>query len=336
MKSLSLWESRPERSERGCITLVVFRLPFALILLFLFSCSTDNLGVCRAEPPITALAFTLDCQRVIAGSQRGVSIHDWPSLSLVQSKDCELDSIHDISVSPDGGHLLVAGGSPGEVGVVQLRSWPALDLVRSWREHQDVVYKTAWRSDGKEWVSASWDGYCRVCLPDAEASHIKMTSHSGPVFAATYLSDGSVATAGGDRTIVVWNSGSGQSTRVLRQHTGSVHALALQPASEGGLERLLASASEDRTIRFWQTNIGRMVRFHRLTSIPRSIVWTHDGRWLIAGCNDGTIVQLDPVTLTSSVLSQQEASVLNILTEPKREKLCISLGPELMKLKLEK
>jgi len=30
VKSLSLWESRPERPERGCITLVVFSLPFAL------------------------------------------------------------------------------------------------------------------------------------------------------------------------------------------------------------------------------------------------------------------------------------------------------------------
>ena len=307
-----------------------------LWLPLLLAGSLEGTRVCMAEPPITALAFTLDGQQVIAGSQRGVRIHDWPSLSLVQSKDCELDSIHDISVSPDGGQLLVAGGSPGELGVVQLRSWPSLDLVRSWREHQDVVYKTAWRSDGKEWVSASWDGYCRVCRLDAEASHVKMTSHSGPVFAATYLSDGSVATAGGDRTIVVWNSSSGQSTRVLRQHTGSVHALALQPASDGGLERLLASASEDRTVRFWQANLGRMVRFHRFSSVPRSIAWTHDGRWLIAGCDDGTIVQLDPVTLMSAVLSQQEASVLNILAEAKGEELCISVGSDVKRLKIGK
>ncbi len=307
-----------------------------LWLTLLLAGSLEGTQVCMAEPPITALAFTLDGQQVIAGSQRGVRIHDWPSLSLVQSKDCELDSIHDISVSPDGGQLLLAGGSPGELGVVQLRSWPSLDLVRSWREHQDVVYKTAWRSDGKEWVSASWDGYCRVCRLDAEASHIKMTSHSGPVFAATYLSDGSVATAGGDRTIVVWNSSSGQSTRVLRQHTGSVNALALQPESDGGLERLLASASEDRTVRFWQANLGRMVRFHRFSSVPRSIAWTHDGRWLIAGCDDGTIVQLDPITLMSTVLLQQEASVLNILAEAKGEELCISVGSDVKRVKLDR
>ncbi len=307
-----------------------------LWLILLFAGSLGDTPACMAEPPITALAFALDCQHVIAGSQRGLTIHDWPRLGQVQTKDCGLDSIHDISVSPNGKHLLVAGGSPGEFGVVQLRSWPALELERSWREHQDIVYKVAWRVDGKEWVSTSWDGYCRVCLLDAEASHVRMTSHSGPVFAATYLSDGSIATGGGDRTIVVWNSSSGQTTRVLRQHTGSVHALALQPASEGSLDRLLASASEDRTIRFWQPNIGRMVRFHRFSSIPRSLVWTHDGRWLLAGCDDGTIVQLDPISLTSSVLSQKEASVFNILTQPKREELCISFGPVVMKLNLEK
>ena len=307
-----------------------------LILLCLFSGSLEILGVCMAEPPITALIFTLNNQRVIAGSQRGLVVYDWPSLGQVQMKDCELDSIHDLSLSPDGGHLLVAGGSPGELGVVQMRSWPGLELVRSWREHQDVVYKTDWRSDGKEWVSTSWDGYSRVCQHDAESSHVKMTSHSGPVFAATYLMDGTIATAGGDRTIVVWNPGSGQSSRVLRQHTGTVHALARQPAKEGDNARLLASASEDRTIRFWQPDIGRMVRFHRFPSIPRSIVWTRDGRWLIAGCDDGTIVQLDPETLTSTVLSQQDASVLNILTEPKGEELCISVGSDVKRVKIGK
>ena len=33
MKSLSLWESRPERPERVCITLVVFNLPLALVTM---------------------------------------------------------------------------------------------------------------------------------------------------------------------------------------------------------------------------------------------------------------------------------------------------------------
>ena len=232
--------------------------------------------------------------------------------------------------------MLVAGGSPGLTGVVQMRSWPDLKLEQSWSEHQDVVYNVAWRGDGQEWVSVSWDGYCRVYGLNGKASHITMTSHSAPVFAATYLLDGTVATAGGDRTIVVWNSATGLTLKVLRQHTGTVHTLAPQPVREGGQESLLASASEDRTVRFWQPTAGRMVRFHRFASTPRSIAWTHDGSFLIVGCDDGAVVRLDPVSLTSLFLTKQKASVLNILVGPRDEWLSLSAGSEWIAIELPK
>ena len=291
---------------------------------------------CLAEPPITAMAISLDNKLVIAGSQRGLVVREWPSLDHGRAIDCGLDSIHDLCISPDGKGVLVAGGSPGTSGVVQLRSFPDLGLERSWSEHHDVVYKAAWSENGLEWVSVSWDGYCRICKWNAPTSHVTSKSHSGPVFAATFLKLDAVATAGADRTIAVWNSVSGQSSRVLRQHTGIVHALALQPARQDGQEQLLASASEDRTIRFWQASIGRMVRFHRFASTPRSIAWTHDGRWLIVGNDDGTVVQLDPTSLNLSVFSNRDASVLNLVVGADNARLLVSEGSELRSIVLPK
>jgi len=297
--------------------------------IFISALLFSSLGldrICSADPPITALAFSLKQRQLMAGSQKGMLVLEWPGLKQVRLKDCELDSIHDISVSPDEKHVLVAGGSPGSSGVVQMRSWPELELEQSWNEHQDVVYKVAWRADGQEWVSASWDGFCKVCSWNAKASRIIMTSHSGPVFDATYVLDGSVATAGGDGTIVVWKPGSGETVRVLRQHTGTVHALALQPVREGNQERLLASASVDRTVRFWQPNVGRLVRFHRFPSTPRSIAWTRDGRSLIVGCDDGLVVQLDPVSLTSAIASQRDSRVLSIVADLGDNLIAVSTG----------
>ena len=281
-------------------------------------------AIAQAQPPITALAFSTDNKHVVAGSQAGLLIEDWPGLARPVSKPLEMDSIHDVSFSPDGGHLLVAGGSPGVVGTVQLRRWPDLELVRSWSEHQDVIYAVAWRGDGKEWVSSSWDGYCRVCQIDAISSHVTMKSHSGPVLAARYISNGQIVSAGADRTIVVWDSSSGQPSKVLRQHTASVHALACQTGESAKLgEPLLASASDDRTVRFWQSSIGRMVRFQRFKSIPRSIAWTPDGRTLIVGCDDGRVIQLDPIQLTTEELPQQKSSVMNLVVDSDGE-VCLS------------
>lgn len=305
-----------DQRDRVCLSRLVIAIWLAVIVVFM--------DIAHAQPPVTALAFSTDYKHVIAGSQLGLLIEDWPGLGSRRSKPLEMDSIHDVSFSPDGSHLLIAGGSPGVVGTVQLRRWPDLELVRSWSEHLDVVYAVAWNGDGKEWVSSSWDGYCRVCKIDALASHVTMSSHSGPVFAATYLPSGQIASAGADRTIVVWDSSSGQPSKVLRQHTGAVHALAFPFGEIGnGREPLLASASEDRTIRFWQPSIGRMVRFHRFKSTPRSIAWTPNGRWLMVGCDDGRVFQLDPFQLTTEELLLQNGSVLNLVVDMDG-KICLS------------
>lgn len=301
-------KSEQDQRHRVYLNRLVIAIGLAVNIVFMH--------IANAQPPVTALAFSADYKHVIAGSQLGLLIEDWPGLDSRRSKSLELDSIHDVSFSPDGSHLLIAGGSPGVAGTVQLRRWPDLALVRSWSEHQDVVYAVAWRADGKEWVSSSWDGYCRVCKIDALVSHATMSSHSGSVFAATYLPSGQIASAGADRTIVVWDSSSGQPSKVLRQHTGSVHALAFQFGEiANGREPLLASASEDRTVRFWQPSIGRMVRFHRFKSTPRAIAWTRDGRWLMVGCDDGKVFQLDPIQLTTEELLLQNGSVLNLVVD---------------------
>jgi WD40 repeat protein len=52
---------------------------------------------------------------------------------------------------------------------------------------------------------------------------------------------------------------------------------------------MVASAAADRTIRFWQPTIGRMVRYIRLDAEPLEIAWLNDGTQLVAACVDGRI-----------------------------------------------
>jgi WD40 repeat protein len=58
-------------------------------------------------------------------------------------------------------------------------------------------------------------------------------------------------------------------------------------ASTEGLP-MVASSATDRTIRFWQPTIGRMVRYARLPSEALSIAWV-DQETIIASCRDGKI-----------------------------------------------
>ena len=67
---------------------------------------------------------------------------------------------------------------------------------------------------------------------------------------------------------------------------------------------MVASAAGDRTIRFWQPTIGRMVRYVRLESEPLNIAWTSDGSrirgrrvWMV----DVRVIDSDEVKVTQTI-----------------------------------
>ncbi|MGH7129235.1 MAG: WD40 repeat domain-containing protein, partial [Planctomycetaceae bacterium] len=117
--------------------------------------------------------------------------------------------------------------------------------------------------------------------------------------AVCWLDDGQTLITGGlDDTLRVWNAETGQSLRTLSQHTAAVHGISLRPGPPAGALPMIASVSRDRSVRFWQPTIGRMVRFARLDeAFPLAVAWSPDGDRLIAACNDGRVRVIDPDTV---------------------------------------
>ncbi len=130
------------------------------------------------------------------------------------------------------------------------------------------------------------------------------------------LPDGETAvSASRDQTLRVWNTKTGENLRTLHNHSRDVNALALQPGT-GGLP-MVASASADATVRFWQPTIGRMVRFARLPSEPLSIAWVAGGERLIAGCRDGKARLIDPVRVkTIQTMDVSDGWLFAIAVDP--------------------
>ena len=58
---------------------------------------------------------------------------------------------------------------------------------------------------------------------------------------------------------------------------------------------MVASVSDDRTVRLWQPTIGRMVRFARLNSRPLDVGWLPVGSRIVVTCSDGHLRLVDPV-----------------------------------------
>jgi WD40 repeat protein len=248
-----------------------------------------------AEPPVTGLAFTPEGNSVLVGSQAGVQVRSWPELKLVRSLQTDLSHVHDLAFSPDGKTLAIAGGSPGEKGLLELIAWPDGTLLHRKSLHKDIIHSVAWAANSATIVTASADQTVRrLNARNGNASSV-LEGHSRGVFAVVFLpGDNQLVSAGGDETIRVWEIAKGQTERILSNHTKPVTGLAARPASD---PPMLASIGDDRTVRLWQPTLGRMVRFARLASEPKAVAWTADGNSILVAGKDGALRVIDPETV---------------------------------------
>jgi WD40 repeat protein len=249
------------------------------------------------EPPITALAFTPDAKQVIAVSQSGIHVYTWPELDHQRTIRASTSNLHCLAFSPNKKHLAIGGGAPSEDGVVEVFSWPIGEPVARFDTHNDSVRSVIWQDDLKL-LSGSIDRDINLWhLKNKTTPITTLKGHSRSVDAICLVEDGrTLVSTGADQSLRVWDVESGSLIRSLNQHTKPVNALSLRPINDG--LPIVASAARDRTIRFWQPTIGRMVRYVRLDSEPLDIAWTLDGARVLASCVDGHVRVIDSIEVT--------------------------------------
>lgn len=204
-----------------------------------------------------------------------------------------------IIFSPDHNEVLL-GSQDG----LEVRSWPGLVFLRAMDTELTHVHDLRFSPDGMRWVTAAGDGICSVVDAANGMRIARYEGHSRAVLGIAFLEENkTVASIGVDQTVRLWNSFDGTHIRTLDNHVGTVNEIAIcpiGPTAKSGMPATVATVSEDRTVRIWQPSIGRLMRFARLPSVPRTVTWSPAGDRLYLGCHDGRARILD-VSTTEAV-----------------------------------
>jgi len=161
--------------------------------------------------------------------------------------------VNAVAYSPDGSRIV--SGSRDET----LKIWSASSgkELATLSGHTDFVSAVAYSPDGNSIVSgSSRDETLKIWDASSGKELASLSGHTSSVDAVAYSPDGSRIVSGSSRddTLKIWDANSAKLLSSLEAHTSGVSAVAFSPSGH-----LIYSASWDRTIKVWPSNIDNSI-----------------------------------------------------------------------------
>ncbi|MEH2073969.1 MAG: hypothetical protein V7K57_06185 [Nostoc sp.] len=113
-----------------------------------------------------------------------------------------------------------------------------------------------------------------------------LQGHSNSVNSVTFSPDGkTLASGSSDKTIKLWDVGTGREIYTLQGHSSCVNSIAFSPDG-----KILASGSDDKTIKLWNVTTKAQIRtIEAHSDSVRSVTFSPDSKILASGSSDKTI-----------------------------------------------
>ncbi|CAM2070290.1 Non-specific serine/threonine protein kinase [Sulfidibacter corallicola] len=236
-----------------------------------------------------------------------------------------------LAVLPDG-RTLVSLGSDGSMVSWDLHGGERLATLRPARASRRAFGD--WRMDlvpdpEGTTLSVLWERWSLWDLSSGERK-AALSGHSAEIRGIAFSPDGkTLASASGDRKILLWDVQSGTQKAALSGHEGTVWSVAFSPDGH-----TLASASLDRTILLWDIQ----ARTPRASLVGHSapiwsIAYSPDGRTLASASYDQTIKLWDAATGAAlQTLSGHSAEVWSVAFAPDGKTLASGSSDQTIKL----
>jgi WD40 repeat protein/predicted Ser/Thr protein kinase len=182
-------------------------------------------------------------------------------------------------------------------GAIRLQSPETGEVLRSWDEPLARGRIVAADPTGRRLATVRGESAIIMGV-DARGEPSVLAGHEGPVWSVAWEPAGrTLASAGNDRTIRIWDARSGRQERSIDCPDGAARLLAYR--ADG---RRLASVSGEPVVQLWEPSSGRRVgSLKTANAIPiNAITWSPRDSRLALAMADGTIAILEGDTGRSS------------------------------------
>ncbi|MBA4192534.1 MAG: hypothetical protein C0467_31590 [Planctomycetaceae bacterium] len=233
----------------------------------------------HSRPEVRRLAFSPDGTRLAAITYGSYMLWDTRTWELVAEVRAHNRIVHCVAFSPDGTQLATAGDS------TEIKLWDSRtgNLINTLSGHVKMVWDVAFSPDGTRLVSASADKTVRIWNAHGD-NNLTLGGHSTHVHCVAFSSDGRQLASGAE-AVILRDARTGDAKFRLKGHTAKVNELSFSPNGTR-----LASASDDNTVRLWNTETGEEVAVLKgHTHCVTGVAYSPDGTRLMSSSRDGTI-----------------------------------------------
>jgi WD40 repeat protein len=239
---------------------------------------------------VMSVAFTDGGRKLISAGATQRTLMRWDAESgkqLEASSDAEsLETLEAASFSFDGRFVATSNGDK----TVVVRDVSAPKGERIFQTRASGVYATAFSPDGKWFASGSKDNTVRLWEAATGRELFNLPGNIGVINSVAFSADSRTVVAGGlSGGVKLWEVLTGRELPKPAGHTEAVNAVAFNAAG------LLASASNDRTIKLWNTSAANTTAARELRTLAghggevHALAFSADGARIASGGSNGEI-----------------------------------------------